>query len=126
MSSHEEPPSLLDVAESPYTRASLSVRHRHLPGRHTIVFEGVLDLSTASAAAHALIQAADGGCELVLDLSAVSFLDSAGLHAILTARERCHRSGGSLRLSSASPQVRALLARTGLLDHLSLQPLSPG
>jgi anti-anti-sigma factor len=121
MSSHEDPPGVAGAAES-VRLPGLALCHRRQAGRHTIAFEGVLDLCTVGAASRALLEASDGAWELVLELSGVSFLDSAGLYAVLNARERCRQSGCSLRVASASPQVRALLGRMGLVEYLSLQP----
>jgi anti-anti-sigma factor len=56
---------------------------------------------------------------LVLDLSAVDYLSSAGLNALEEAAERCAAAGGRLVLRSLSEPVRLALELGGLLTHLS-------
>lgn len=57
---------------------------------------------------------AAGVCDLSLDLSRVSFLDSAGLQMIITTRAELRRAGGAFRLVAASPSVVRFLAMTGM------------
>ena len=52
--------------------------------------------------------------ELVLDLADVRFVDSAGLGALLSIRERATQLGIDLRISRASNPVRRILAVSGV------------
>ncbi len=47
--------------------------------------------------------------KMVLDLSAVTFLDSAGLGALLSCLRQVSSQGGDLKICSATKPVRALL-----------------
>src|SRR5436190_575970 len=59
-------------------------------GSHTLALTGELDLATApDLEAVILSLCSDGACEIVLDLSQVSFLDSSGLRAILSSKTVC-------------------------------------
>lgn len=60
----------------------------------------------------ALAGALDG--RLVLDLTALEFINSVGLGALVTAHLRCQRLGGWLRIANPSPEIRHLLAITNL------------
>lgn len=46
--------------------------------------------------------------EVIVDASSVTFMDSTGLHALVTGKGRMHGSGTTIALI-ASPQVRRVL-----------------
>jgi anti-anti-sigma regulatory factor len=50
----------------------------------------------------------------------LTFIDSAGVRAILICRDAPGASGRSLALSQPRGQVRDVLARLGLLDRLTV------
>jgi anti-anti-sigma factor len=54
------------------------------------------------------------GARLALDLSGVTFIDCAGINALLATRRRAQLEGGSLCVLRASPRVRHVLALTRL------------
>lgn len=62
---------------------------------------------------------------LVLDLSALSFADCAGLAVITWAHQCQSELGHELVLSGAQPVVQRLLQLTGLSLYLQLRPLAP-
>ena len=82
----------------------------------TIRISGELDLETAPQ----LIRLATGAVnrsemtELVIDLSEVSFMDSAGIGGLLRAHRLCDEHGAELRVRGAPPRLRRILAITGL------------
>jgi anti-anti-sigma factor len=53
---------------------------------------------------------------LLLDLAGVSFMDCAGLRALLITRRRAEMRKGSVRLVAASATVRRVLTATGMKD----------
>lgn len=55
----------------------------------------------------------DGVRQLVLDLGDVGFIDSAGLGALLSIRERTRSLGIDMRLANVSPPARRLLELSG-------------
>lgn len=63
--------------------------------------------------------AADRDGDLVLDLADVTFIDSAGMRALLIVRESLASSGRALRLRRVTPEVRRLLDLVGLTGLLS-------
>jgi anti-sigma B factor antagonist len=52
---------------------------------------------------------------LVIDLGGVSFVDSAGLGALIGAVRRVQELGGEVMLASARPALARLLQHTGVL-----------
>ena len=75
---------------------------------------GEVDLATAPQL-QLLLQGADDetGCDVVLDLSEVTYMDCSGLPALLESRDRL---GARFWLRGVRPPVTRLLELTGLLD----------
>jgi anti-sigma B factor antagonist len=52
--------------------------------------------------------------DVVVNLSGVHFIDSAGLSALISALKRCRQAGGDLRLSNLQQPVRIIFELTKL------------
>ena len=79
---------------------------------HTIAVEGELDLYTAAELKQRLREV---DVENVLvDLSRVTFVDSAGLATLVTASRRVRARGGTLMLCVDDPNILKVLRVTGL------------
>jgi anti-sigma B factor antagonist len=59
------------------------------------------------------------GRQLALDLSGVTFIDCAGVGALVATRRRAQLEGGWLRIVRASPPVRRIIRLLGLAEALS-------
>jgi anti-sigma B factor antagonist len=57
---------------------------------------------------------------LVIDLSGVTYMSSAGLRALVGAMKRAHESGGNLVIASPSPRVQEVLELAGLTEVFSI------
>ena len=75
---------------------------------------GDIDISTVNALRETLFKLAGTGQALMVDLNRVSFIDSAGLGALIGAYRHATASGGSLHAVCAQPQTRRLLWLTGV------------
>jgi anti-anti-sigma factor len=68
-------------------------------GASHLALWGEVDLRAMTALEREIALALEGTIDsLVLDLSAVTFLDASGLAAVLRAHERCQRRGVELRI----------------------------
>jgi anti-anti-sigma factor len=76
--------------------------------RVVVTVTGEVDMSTAGAMLQAAI--ADGAAAATLDLRAVTFFDSAAIHALVQLADRY---GGGFEVVP-SPQVRRVLEISGL------------
>ncbi len=56
----------------------------------------------------------EGKCNLIIDLSAVRFVDSSGLGALVSGFKNASAREGSLKLCSLQPQVRSMFELTRL------------
>jgi anti-sigma B factor antagonist len=84
-------------------------------GDYTVLeLSGELDLASSAdldREVMAAILRTDAGA-LVLDLTALEFMDCSGLHVLLEAHRRCQRSGIELRLRGPRHAVRRVLDLT--------------
>jgi anti-sigma B factor antagonist len=58
---------------------------------------------------------------IFLDVSGVSFMDCAGLRALLTTRRRAELRGGCMRLIATSAAVRRIIELTGAHEALATE-----
>ena len=84
-------------------------------GGDTVVrIEGQIDLCVADSLREVLLRITRAhGARLLLDLSAVSFLDCAGLRALVLALRHAELHGGSMHLIAASAITRRIITLTG-------------
>ena len=83
--------------------------------RHVLLVGGELDLDAAPQLSAALEEAIAGGkTQIVLDMSAVRFIDSTAVHAIVGAARELRQRLGRLALVCADPNVRRLVELTRL------------
>ena len=73
---------------------------------------GDLESFTVSQFRQALAEMADGSC-LVIDLSGVPFIDSAGLGALIGGIRRTRERGGVVAVACSRPTLVRLLRNTG-------------
>ncbi|MGW0747668.1 STAS domain-containing protein [Streptomyces sp. NPDC002817] len=114
----QEPPD----AALPYR---LSVRREfggRLPPRLELHLAGELDADTAPGLREdlAVLAARSSGGLLVLNLSGVTFCDSAGLYTLLGIRQTLPLADIDVIFSGASAALRAAADRAGLTTHLAL------
>ena len=84
---------------------------------------GSLDASTATELNDFVsLQISTGFPQLIMDLSQVEFMSSAGLRAILVSLKVCRREGGDLRLAAAQPGTEKVLKLTGFLTIIKSYP----
>lgn len=89
---------------------------------------GELDLSTAAVLEQALRRADLRAPRVVLDLRALTFIDSSGVLVIAHASDRARRSGRRLVLVRGPTEVDCVLELTGasnVLEIVNLDPVEP-
>jgi anti-sigma B factor antagonist len=81
---------------------------------------GDLDIVTSPALDDCLTQARTVGNRVILDLSAVDFMDTSALAVIVGHWKKLEAAGGGLALAGARYRYTKTLWITGLADRLSL------
>jgi anti-anti-sigma factor len=91
------------------------------PATVRVAVTGEVDMATATVLRDRLLDVLDGHGPSVLevDLAGVTFLDCAGLGALVTACKAAVRTGRQMRATHPQPFVREVLAVTGLLTLLA-------
>jgi anti-sigma B factor antagonist len=88
-------------------------------GRVVLALEGELDLATVPLLEETLAGAyASDASQILVDLSALTFIDAAGLRALLLADLRSRRDGNRLQMTAGPPQVQRLFEIAGVRDAL--------
>ncbi|HYO41127.1 MAG TPA: STAS domain-containing protein [Nocardioidaceae bacterium] len=80
-----------------------------------LTLDGRLNMVSAPQLKTAVTNAvAEGRSQVVVDLSAVTFLDSSGLGALIAGLKAARQASGDLRMTGANEQVRTVLRLTNL------------
>ena len=104
-----------DTGTPPTPAADFAVASDVVDGVATVSVRGEVDVYTAPQLRECLYGVvADGIGRVVLDLSAMSFIDSTGLGVIVGTLKRLREGGGDLLLRSPSRSTLKVLEITGL------------
>ena len=87
-------------------------------GTVVVAVVGDVDQVTRHQFAEAVDEAVDRARRVEIDLSEVSFMDSAGINALVRCHAAAERYGRSLAVLDPQPGVRRVLDICGLLDVL--------
>lgn len=92
------------------------------PGRAVCRLSGDLDASTAARLRAVLGEQLDEGCDAVVDLSGLGFIDSSGLGVLVGALKRFNTAGHRLSLRAPTASLRRVLETTGLARAFVIEP----
>jgi anti-anti-sigma factor len=92
----------------------LGIESKVEDGVGRVRLRGELDLDGAASVTDRVAALADQGASAVeVDAQGLTFLDSSGLRALLSAREQLENSGVAFRVTAASQAVERVLDMTG-------------
>lgn len=100
---------------------ALAIEVRRERGCVVVAVSGEIDITTVAGLRERLFELADEGDPLIVDLDRITFIDSAGLGALVGAARRAEAHGGSLTAVCAQPQPRKLLWMTGVDRRIRLE-----
>lgn len=99
------------------TDVNFDVAETDLGGTPVLSVQGEVDVSTAPELRERLLDLAERGTTVaVVDLSAVSFVDSTALGVLVSGLKRLRSGGGDLRLVVTQPRIAKVFEITGLTD----------
>jgi len=78
-------------------------------GRLIVAFSGDIDLQSSPQARHVLLEAVDRGQSVLVDLSAVHYIDSSGVASLVESFQKSRKSGQGYVLVSLSDGARRVL-----------------
>jgi anti-anti-sigma factor len=89
-----------------------------------VFLDGDLDVAAVPEVVEAIrLALAMGVARIVVDLGAVTFLDSSGIHAIVTGYHDAARVGAGFAIGPAPARIARVLELCGLRDGLSVEPV---
>ena len=97
-------------------RPPFHVEHNQLGDAIVVVPSGEIDIATCELFRRGLLE-----CEgdVIVDLSAVTYMDSSGIGVLVKQIARLDESDGSLRLCNAQEPVRRVIDLVGLTHLLT-------
>jgi anti-sigma B factor antagonist len=98
--------------------SELRIRVEHQIGESFLALYGELDLTSSPALDRELHRAIEASPTIVVDLSALQFIDSTGLRSVVVAARRAESMHRNLRFLRPPPEVARMLALTGVDDVL--------
>ena len=87
-----------------------------------VEIHGDLDGTTAPAAQAEIMPLVVPGCKLLLDMSDVGYMSSAGLRLLLATYRTIAARGGQVVLVGLSEELQDTMSLTGFLDFFSHLP----
>lgn len=101
----------------------ITVATREEAGRSVIEVSGEVDVHTAPELDDALTAVVENGnYQIVVDLSAVDFLDSTGLGVLVKTLKRVREHSGSLAVVATTDRISKVFRITGLDTAISINP----
>jgi anti-anti-sigma factor len=91
------------------------------PNRFVVVLTGELDLAYTGRLQSILNDLILPGAHVVMDLSALTFLDSTGLKTLLQAAGHARAEGATFRLAAPHPAVVRIFNATGTAQALDIR-----
>ena len=86
----------------------------------TVALEGRLDTTTAPELEKELKESLDGVTELVIDMTALDYISSAGLRVLLSAQKTMNKQGG-MTVTGVSETIMEIFEVTGFADILTIK-----
>jgi len=85
-----------------------------------VALDGELDSSTGPATREKLVELVAEGGHVLLDLSRVSYMSSAGLRVMLLMYRQANETGTTLALTGIPDDVRGVMSATGFLHFFTV------
>ncbi len=103
----------------------LMLRVRPSDDGTVVQLSGEMDVSSTAPLQDLLLRIMrEKGPQLLLDLCGVSFIDCAGLTALIMTQRRAVQREGRVRLIAVSQHVRTIIELTGVQEFLAPPPLA--
>ena len=93
------------------------------PGLSVLTLAGELDMACAPEFAAHLERAIDAHCDcVVIDISRLTFMDSAGVRALLSGARTIQLDGGAIVLAAPTPSILRVLELVHASDVVQIEP----
>ncbi|MBF9070762.1 STAS domain-containing protein [Streptacidiphilus fuscans] len=86
----------------------------------TITLEGEINSITSARLQSQLLPYVSEGAKLLIDLTEVSYISSAGLRTLLIVHRQAQQRDAAITLVGLSDEVRFVMSATGFLDFFTI------
>jgi len=94
----------------------MQVTIKSIHGVSLIELEGILDGKTAPEVQRQVLPSAEGQNRVILDMSRVNYISSAGLRVLLLLYRQLKAKGGRIALVGMSEEIKDVMSNTGLIN----------
>jgi anti-sigma B factor antagonist len=99
----------------------LNISVKRLEQITLIEITGEIDGKTAAQAQAQILPLLEPGCKMLLDMSGVGYMSSAGLRLMLSMHRQATANKGQLVLVGLSEDIKDTMAATGFLNFFATQ-----
>lgn len=100
---------------------------KSVQGVTVMELSGSLDGKTAPDVQKQVLSGAEGQNKVILDMTAVAFVSSAGLRVLLLLYRQLKAKGGKIALVGTSEEIKDVMSNTGMINFFLLaDSLEPG
>ncbi len=100
----------------------MEVLVKSVDGATVVELAGDIDGSTAPVAQARILEQLVAGVGVILDMTGVAYMSSAGLRMLLSAHRSATAKGGSVHLVGLSEDLQDTMAATGFLEFFTTYP----
>ena len=100
----------------------MSYEIRNVNGAAVVALTGDVDLQTSPVVRQKLLESLDGHTRVVVDLSAVNYIDSSGVASLVEAFQVSRKKGASFALANVSSAAMRVLSLARLDKVFTIHP----
>ena len=100
----------------------MSYEIRNVNGAAVVALTGDVDLQTSPVVRQKLLESLEGNNRVVVDLSAVNYIDSSGVASLVEAFQVSRKKGSSFALASVSAAAMRVLSLARLDKVFTIHP----
>jgi anti-sigma B factor antagonist len=87
---------------------------------HVVALSGELDANTSPVAQQQILPLATSGARILLDMTGVTFMSSAGLRLLLTTYREVAARNGKVAIANLSDELKDTMSATGFLSFFTI------
>jgi anti-sigma B factor antagonist len=87
---------------------------------HVVALSGELDANTSPVAQQQILPLATEGARILLDMTGVTFMSSAGLRLLLTTYREVAQRNGKVAMANLADELKDTMSATGFLSFFTV------